>query len=174
MEPIQSWQGALGSSYTERNVVDPQLRLPAFRKMTEGLDGLNRILEVGCNRGHNLLALRAVLGESSELLGVEPNLAALKIARQSPEFAVVRGDSRDLFFRSGAFDLVFTAGVLIHIPPSALTSSMTEIARVSGRYVLAIEYFADQETEISYRGEQGLLWKRNYLSLYQETVPELK
>jgi pseudaminic acid biosynthesis-associated methylase len=173
MNQIHSWQGELGSSYTERNVIDPDLRIPAFREMLAGLSGLNRILEVGCNRGHNLIALRTILGESTELVGIEPNLDALKLARESGRFEVLRGDTRDLLFRSGAFDLVFTAGVLIHIPQSTLAASMAEIARVSARYVLAIEYFAADETEVPYRGGQDLLWKRDFLACYQAAVPHL-
>jgi hypothetical protein len=36
------------------------------------------------------------------------------------------------------------------------------------KHVLAIEYDAAAEEEVVYRGERGLLWKRNYGKLYEE------
>ena len=68
---------------------------------------------------------------------------------------------------------MFTAGVLIHISLEDLTAALAEIYRVSGRYILAIEYFAQEETAIHYRGKDDLLWKRNFLKHYQTQFPDL-
>ena len=76
-------------------------------------------------------------------------------------------------FHDAQFDLVFTAGVLIHIPLGDLPRAMHEVYRCSRRYILAIEYFAEQETEIVYRGQAGLLWKRNFLEHYRTQFPNL-
>ncbi len=170
---MSRWKTAFGNSYTKRNVVDPNLRVAAFRKMLEGISGLRRVLELGCNRGHNLVALRTILGAAVELVGIEPNPQALQLARQSGQFTVLKGDARQLLFPDRAFDLVFTAGVLIHIPPDSLILVLREVARISARYVLSIEYFAEADMEIPYRGENGLLWKRNYLAHFQSAVPGL-
>jgi hypothetical protein len=70
-------------------------------------------------------------------------------------------------------DLVFTAGVLIHIPLGDLPLALSEIYRVSKRYILAIEYFAQEETVVHYRGYDNLLWKRDFLRHYQSQFPEL-
>ena len=45
---------------------------------------------------------------------------------------------------------------------------MKKIISKSTDYILAIEYYAKEETEIEYRGQQGLLWKRPYGNLYQD------
>ena len=169
MKTVELWEGELGTQYTERNVVDPAHRVAAFRTMLGGLN-LHRVLEVGCNRGHNLIALRNVL-PAAELVGIEPNDAARQIAEK--EFPVLKADTSDLLFRTGCFDLVFTAGVLIHIPLVDLSDSMREIARVTSKYVLAIEYFSEVDTEIPYRGNTGLLWKRDFLKYFAEAVPSL-
>ena len=58
--------------------------------------------------------------------------------------------------------------MLIHIPPEELGKAMNKLIRMSSDWVLAIEYEADQEEEIVYRGKKGLLWKRPYGELYQE------
>jgi ubiquinone/menaquinone biosynthesis C-methylase UbiE len=73
-----------------------------------------------------------------------------------------------------SIDLVFTAGVLIHIHPNDLLKAMSEIVRVSKRYVLCMEYFSHQPEEILYRGQKGLLFKRDFGSFYLDNFPQLK
>jgi len=63
---------------------------------------------------------------------------------------------------SASFDLVFTAGVLIHVPPAEIDEVLRGMARVSRRWLLSVEYEADVETMINYRGQDDLLWKRPY------------
>ena len=64
--------------------------------------------------------------------------------------------------------------MLIHIPLCDLEKALRQIYRVSGKYVLAIEYFAEKETEIHYRDLTDHLWKRNFLEHYQKLFPDLK
>jgi pseudaminic acid biosynthesis-associated methylase len=170
---LRVWEGEFGEAYTDRNVIDWRTRLPAFQQMLGGLP-IGRVLEVGCNRGHNLVALAELLGEDSDVVGVEPNRYALKLARASSvKVAALHGHAFDLPFKDEYFDLVFTAGVLIHIPLADLPTVLVEIYRVSKRYMLAIEYFAEEETAIHYRGHDDLLWKRNFLKHYQTWFPDL-
>ena len=174
MSQLNTWQGEFGDAYTDRNVVDPKVREPAFRTMVEGLD-LDRVLEIGCNRGHNLVALNSILGESSEVVGLEPNPKARAMARSAgADVGVMSGTAYDIPFKDGSFDLAFTCTVLIHVPLAELPVAMREIARVSRRYILCIEYFATEETPIPYRGHDDLLWKRDFLSHYQKNVPGVK
>lgn len=171
---LQMWQGEFGVAYTDRNVVDWKDRVAGWHEMVGGLQ-LSRVLEVGCNRGHNLLALQQMLGNDAELVGVEPNPHALAIARShSPRIQVISGDIFQLPFDDGAFDLAITSGVLIHIALADLPRALAEMHRVSRRYVLACEYFAEEETVIPYRGHQDLLWKRNFLAHYQQCHPDLR
>lgn len=171
--PSEVWQGEFGEAYTGRNVMDWQTRLPAFRVMLEGLP-VKRVLEVGCNRGHNLVALAEILEQGTEVIGIEPNQYALGIAREaSSKVGVLKGQAVDLAFKDEYFDLVFTACVLIHIPLSDLPLALAENYRVSNRYILAIEYFAEEETGIHYRGHDDLLWKRDFLKHYETQFPDL-
>ncbi|MGD0623538.1 MAG: pseudaminic acid biosynthesis-associated methylase [Thermodesulfobacteriota bacterium] len=174
MKQLETWQGEFGNAYTDRNQIDWQIRLPAFQKMVQELT-IHRVLEVGCNRGHNLLALAEILGDGSEVVGIEPNRYALAIARSaSVQVGVLYGHAFDLPFKNDYFDLVFSAGVLIHIPPAHLPEALTEIYRVSKRYLLSIEYFAEEETVIYYRDHEDLLWKRNFLRHWQTQFPDLR
>lgn len=173
MSQLDTWQGEFGNQYTDRNTIDWHKRLPAFQRILSGLP-LKRVLEVGCNRGHNLLCISKLLGEASEVIGVEPNAYAAKLARSlDPNISVIRGDAYAIPFVSGYFDLAFTAGVLIHVPDERLGEAIREIARVTRKYVLAIEYFSEHDTEIAYRNNHELLWKRDFLRHYQESLPNL-
>ena len=170
---LRVWEGEFGEAYTDRNVIDWRVRLPAFLQMLNGLP-IERVLEVGCNRGHNLVALAEILGEGSNVVGVEPNRYALELARASSvKVGALHAHALDLPFKDRYFDLVFTACVLIHIPLTELPRVLAEIHRLSKRYILAIEYFAEEETAVHYRGHDDLLWKRNFLKHYQSQFPEL-
>jgi hypothetical protein len=72
-------------------------------------------------------------------------------------------------YEPGSMDLVFTAGVLIHIAPADLERTMRDLIELSGRFVIAVEYHEDEgEVEVEYRGNAGALWRRNYGKLYQD------
>ena len=161
MKQLKTWQGDFGKAYTERNVMDWRKLMPAFRQMVGGLP-LQRVLEVGCNRGHNLIALAEILGEKVEVVGIEPNQYALQAARgSSPQIGVLSGHALDLPFKEGYFDLTFTCGVLIHIPSPDLLEALREMYRVTRQYLL------------TYRGQGDLLWKRDYLRHWLSQFPDL-
>ena len=65
-QQLNAWKSEFGDAYTDRNLGEPERRITAFTKMLEGLD-IQKILEVGCNRGNNLVALRLALGEPAQL-----------------------------------------------------------------------------------------------------------
>ena len=169
---LDRWQGDFGNAYVDRNQVDWRTRLPAFEHMLSGLE-LRRVLEVGCNRGHNLVTVRNVLGPTAQLTGIEPNAHALRLARETGAATVVQGQITELPFEDHAFDLVFTAGVLIHIPPEDLAAALREVCRCSARYVLSIEYAAPTDTVVCYRGHNDLLWKRDFLAHYRAACGHL-
>ena len=51
---------------------------------------------------------------------------------------------------------------------------MSEIYRVSKKYIWGFEYFADKSTEIPYRGNRNVLWKAPFSELYRQAFPDLK
>ena len=127
------------------------------------------VLEVGCNTGHNLLALES-LGAS--VRGVEPNHRARTLA-QKAGLRVVDGSASELPFRNGQFDLCFTAGVLIHVGTEQLDGVLLEIHRTSCRHILAVEYHAPSERRIVYR--QGVTCvARDYEQEYLSRFPSLR
>ena len=77
-------------------------------------------------------------------------------------------------FDNSSIELVFTSGVLIHIPDEALDQAISEILRVSSRYILTLEYFSPEPMSIPYRGHNDFLFKRDYGELFLDASPDLE
>jgi pseudaminic acid biosynthesis-associated methylase len=166
MKTEEFWSGSFGNEYLARNQVNWQDRVPFWQSVVEYCTPANA-LEVGCNRAHNLAAIQSV-DSSIELYGVDVNAAAVEEARQQGfEAKCTSAVSIAGLFDPGSIDLVFTAGVLIHVAPEDLEATMRAIIATSSKYVLAVEYEADETEEVEYRGHTGKLWKRPYGKLYR-------
>lgn len=166
MKTEEFWAGKFGNEYLERNQVNWQERVPFWQSAVEYCAPATA-LEVGCNRGHNLQAIQSV-DSSIELYGVDVNATAVEEARQQGFEAQCAGAATIAgLYDMGSMDLVFTCGVLIHVAPEDLDAVMRAIVATSARYVIAVEYAADQEEEVEYRGHAGKLWKRPFGELYQ-------
>ena len=167
------WAGEFGDAYVDRN-----------RRAAHGRDDFWRdriaqtspasVLEVGCNLGGNLRPLAALLGAEA-LAGIDVNSTAIAAARDAVPGADLRQCSAyEIPFDDASFDLVFTTGVLIHLPTEGLYKAIDEIVRCSARWVLCGEYFAEQEEEVPYRGHDEALFRRDYGGIYRERHPDLK
>lgn len=167
MGATEFWKGDFGKAYTERNRVDVQTRVPFWRLMLERTRAQS-VLEVGCNAGWNLLAMKA-LDKDLDLVGVDLNAHALEDAERAgiQNVHVMHGADVGECWPAG-FDLVFTAGVLIHVPTENLGAVMRSIAEASRRYVVAVEYAAIKEEAVEYRGHQDRLWRRPFGLLYED------
>ena len=161
----QLWGGEFGDAYVDRNAGAYERR-EAFWTDLRARAPFERALEVGCNVGGNLQWLAPLL-DPGATWGVDVNRKAIaRLHERLPEVNGVWGPARELPFRDGWFDLVFTMGVLIHQPDEALPAVMREMVRCSGRYVLCGEYFASDQVEVRYHGHDGALFKRDYGALF--------
>jgi pseudaminic acid biosynthesis-associated methylase len=167
------WSGEFGNQYVERNAGVWQNRQPFWDGILSEFPVKN-IFEVGCNVGGNLRCIAEIVG-AENVFGIDVNTKALEqIHQEAPKINAIHSFARELPFRDNWFDMVFTMGVLIHQPESTLPLVMSEIVRCSRRYVFCGEYFAEETAEVSYRGQEGALFKRDYGFLYQELFPNLK
>ncbi len=168
----QLWSGEFGDAYVERNRAAGERRASFWQEILAQFP-VRRSLEVGCNVGLNLRWIASILAPHN-VYGTDINLKALdELHHCLPGVNALWAPARDLPFRDGWFDLVFTTGVLIHQPEASLPLVMAEIVRCSRRYVLCGEYHAERTTEVPYRGQPGALFKRDYGRLYCELFPEL-
>ena len=174
---LDRWAGDFGKEYTARNVDEnyrPE-RLARmgeiFQEMLSHTTGVRRILEVGCNTGHNFFPL-SELGDF-ELVGVEPQAAAVEVgkSRKAPA-SLVQGNAFEIPYDDGYFDLVYTTGVMMHIAPSDTLRALSEFRRVSRRYYFTMDYYEDVETVVpNYHAHDDLLWRRDMRKAVSLHVP---
>src|SRR3989344_2869787 len=183
-EQADKWRGIFGKDYTDRN---PQTisemenlyiknfgvrRTELNSEFLEGLSKDMKILEVGCNVGTQLRVLESQ--GFTNLTGIEVQDYAVGVARNlSPKINFVVGSALNLPFEDNSFDLVFTAGVLIHINPKDLDKVLREIHRVSKKYIWGYEYFSEEYKEIDYRSNKELGWKNDFLGAYMGKFSDL-
>ena len=163
----EHWAGAGGDAYVARQKVQPADRMPLL-EMVLGITNAKTVLDVGCSEGWNQRALY-LIDSKLPTWGLDINVGALGKAREAGlNVSICKAIDVAEHFGNGFADLVIHSGVLIHVPPKDLPATMRAIYDVSRRYVLAIEYDANREEEVTYRGEDGLLWKRPFGMLYED------
>ena len=166
------WQGDFGNQYVERNRSAGGDRGAFWQGMVERLSP-RTVLEVGCNVGANLQHLDAN-PTVTDLWGVDVNRESLaELHARLPAVSAGWAVARNLPFRDGWFDLVFTVAVLIHVPEDALPIAMGELVRCSRRHVLCVEYRATDTVVVDYRGQHRAFFKRDYGAIIGGLFPEL-
>lgn len=175
------WSGEFGNMYIKRNNYDvdnldqlyvknigisrTELNSIFLKEVDRGI----KILEVGSNIGLQLQSLQKM--GFSNLFGVEINKEAIvECNKRSKDIYIVYGLASDIPFKDGFFDLVFTSGLLIHIPPPCLNIVLKEIYRCSNQYIWGYEYFGNECEEVLYRGELGVLWRNNFSQRYMDIL----
>lgn len=125
-------------------------------------------LEVGCNIGRNI--------DQLSIFDPELKPSAIEISPPALDFVCSRHDlvhaccspAQDANLAVSSFELVFTCGVLIHVPPVDLLTVMSKMFDWSSKYVLIAEYFNRTPVSIEYQGRQELLFKRDFGKLFVE------
>lgn len=178
------WSSKFGAEYLERNKLSNQeldqlyinnFGLSRSRLNKEFLTSLKlkNILEVGCNIGNQLALLKSQ--EFKNLYGIEIFPEAVETAKtRAKGINIIQSSAFDIPFKDGFFDLVFTAGVLIHINPKNIAKALKEIYRVSKKYIWGYEYYHPTHISIEYRGNKNRLWKSDFCQMYLNLFPDLK
>ncbi|MCK5293373.1 MAG: methyltransferase domain-containing protein [Arcobacteraceae bacterium] len=180
----KTWEDEFGAGYLKRNKYDPA-QLDKLYEKTYGISKTNlnndflkdipkdaKILEVGTNIGNQLFHLQSM--GFTNLYGIEIQDRAINYAKtRTDNLNIIKGDALDIPFKDSFFDLVFTSGVLIHISPDNINSVIKEMNRVSNKYILGFEYFANKYTEVEYQGQNNLMWKTNFMQLHLDISKEL-
>ncbi|MDQ1536645.1 MAG: spore coat polysaccharide biosynthesis protein SpsF [Actinomycetota bacterium] len=170
----QLWAGEFGNEYITRNrdnaLLDSNRAL--FEKVLASTKGVTSAIEFGANIGNNLRALSGLVPQI-DLHAVEINATA------AAEIAAWGGATVDVgslldFEPSRQWDLSFTKGVLIHLPPQALPDIYDKLVAASSRYVMVCEYYNPSPVEVSYRGHEQALFKRDFAGEILDAHPELR
>lgn len=174
-EQEQFWAENFGDEYTTRNsgisLISANIAL--FSEIIAKTKGIETCLELGSNRGLNLIALRAVIPDI-KIQAVEINKSAASECAKIPNVNVYNGSAFDFPVKEDAFDLTFTKGVLIHTAPEKLDTMYDILYRASKKYVLVVEYYNPSPVEITYRGHTGKLFKRDFAGELMDKYQDLE
>lgn len=174
-EQEKFWAGEFGNQYTIRN---KDLKLLAsnkalFSKILDNTSNINSVIEFGANIGLNLIAIKSVLPEV-ELSAIEINEKAIYYLKKVVGEGKVYHKSILDFKPDYKRDFVFTKGVLIHLNPDVLNQVYDLIFETSDKYICVAEYYNPSPVEVSYRGQKGFLFKRDFAGEILDKYPNIK
>jgi len=163
----QKWSGDFGDHYNQRNKNLVYTNLAFFANALKHITiEIQRIVEFGCGTGQNLMAIEKLFPKAY-IEGVEINKkAALMAEGNLGRRAKIITDS--IYGHNGGYlvDLVISKGVLIHQPPNKVNDYYDQLVGFADEdgYILMGEYWASQEEEVPYRGEEAMMWRRPFIS----------
>jgi len=171
----KAWGGTFGDQYVGRNAA-AELIPPLyafFSKVLCHAPGVSSIVELGANIGLNLQALHAII-PAAELEAIEINATACTILRQLEAVNKVHEASLLEFNPDRQYDLALIRGVLIHIHPESVALIYKLLYNISSRYICIAEYYNPKPIEVPYRGEKGLLYKRDFAGELLDMFPDVR
>jgi len=137
------------------------------RDLASSLPGVQSILEIGCGTGIDL----RLFSDSFQLHGIDLNDYALDIAKkQLPNVNFQKGNITKLPFDDSSIDFVFTHGLMNYLDDEVLENGITEIFRVSKRWIMHCEKYEKTEKQIDENhkfrnmGEKWLDYKIKFVS----------
>jgi len=159
------WAGEFGDNYINRNM-SPELlasNTAFFSNIIQNTSQVNSILEFGANIGLNLKVLKALLPHA-ESSAIEINKNAVDILKNNINKGKIYHQSILDFKVDYQRDFVFTKGVLIHLNPDELDRVYEILYESSQKYICVAEYYNPSPINITYRGHEGYLFKRDFAS----------
>ena len=156
------WAGQFGDDYIERNKGERLLQsnIALFSSIMERCGEIHSAIELGANIGINLAAIHAIIPQA-KLTEVEINERAVASLRCLDFVETVHGSLLEYAHPTKA-DLAFTKTVLIHIDPEELVKAYAALYESTSRFVLVAEYYNPTPVEVSYRGHERRLFKRDF------------
>ncbi len=168
------WKGEFGEKYITRNIDSKLLssNISFFSKVLSSMGGIKSVLELGCNAGMNLKAIKA-LNQNVGLTGVDINEMALSEVDKWGGAKTVVSSILDLKIKA-KYDLTFTKGVMIHINPDFLDVVYSNLYDLSKKYILVAEYYNPKPVSIDYHGHQDRLFKRDFAGEMLDKYSDLR
>jgi ubiquinone/menaquinone biosynthesis C-methylase UbiE len=164
------WAGAFGNAYVDRNLSVGNARGELWLPLMDELDP-DTVLEVGCGVGANLQWITQRV-DANRVTGADINAKALRLLdRRVPGVRGVNAPARELPLADRSVEFVLSMGLLMHQPRETLDKVMSEMVRVSRRYVFCGEYCETETVEDAYCGEERALFRRDYAALLLDLFP---
>lgn len=173
------WSGEFGNQYIERNECTKEMMASAvgfFAKILGRTGGIKSVIEFGSNIGNNLKAIK-MLQPDVQAAAIEINHQAAEHLRADKFF-----DSRLEVYEASileykpvkTYDMALICGVLIHINPDALQSVYEKLYASAEKYICISEYYNPVPVEVSYRGHEGRLFKRDFVGEFLDRYPDCR
>lgn len=168
------WVGEFGDEYVGRNQSQTLLasNIALFAKILAQTEAIRSVIEFRANVGLNLQAIRQ-LQPDVELSAIEINQKAVEALRRWGKTRVYHQSLLD-FVPDYKRDLVLVKGVLIHINPEALPHAYDLLYKTANRYICIAEYYNPTPIEVTYRGYQGKLFKRDFAGEILDLFSDLR
>lgn len=170
------WSGEFGNSYIERNQGGIENNIALFSEILKRTNNVNSVMEFGANIGLNLKAIKTLLPHV-KCSAVEINDRAADMLERDAFF----DKGVDVFRQSileyepdGFHDFILVKGILIHISPDHLEDAYKKMYHSSRRYVCIVEYYNPVPVTVEYRGNEDLLYKRDFAGEFMEIYPDFK
>ncbi|WYL96987.1 MAG: pseudaminic acid biosynthesis-associated methylase [Gloeotrichia echinulata IR180] len=170
----QFWAGDFGNEYVNRNQEDVLVanNIALFAKIFAETKNVKSLIEFGANIGLNLQAIKQLIPQI-EISAVEINQQAFQ-ALQELKYVNSYQDSILKFTTNNKYDFVLVKGVLIHINPDKLAQVYELLYTVTSRYICIAEYYNPKPVEVTYRGHQDKLFKRDFAGDMLERFKDLQ
>ena len=173
------WSGGFGDCYIERNECTRELMASAvgfFSKILGRTNGIKSVIEFGSNIGNNLKAMK-MLQPDVQTAAIEINHQAAERLRADKFF-----DNQLEVYESSIleytpvkkYDMALISGVLIHINPKELQHVYEKLYVSSEKYICISEYYNPTPVEVSYRGHEGRLFKRDFAGEFLDRYPDCR
>ena len=131
-----------------------------FSKFTRDLATSLRctsVLEIGCGTGIDL----RLFPDTFQIFGIDLNENALNIAKEKQSIAdFKKGDITKLPFEDSSIDFVFTHQLLNYLDDETLEKGISEMHRVSKKYIMNCEKFEENEKQIDENQKFRNVYKR--------------
>ena len=173
---IDFWIGDFGKKYMKKYTFDETHKRQIYiEKILQYTLDINSILEIGCNVGINIKAIKNI--GDYELYGIEPFKDALDICIKNNlldlDKAFCTNTSNMKMFKDNQIDLVFTSMVLMYIPLPELKIATDNIVRISKKYILCCELSSNKK-ESTYIYENTNVYDRNWGDFYTKNYKNLE
>jgi len=157
------WAGEFGDQYINRNTGEKLLasNIHLFSKALKNAGNISSLIEFGANIGMNLKAIKTLYPDCN-LKGIEINQQAAQELQNVIGSENVINDSIYHVQMEETFDVVLIKGVMIHLHPDMLALTYQKLYDHAAKYILIAEYYNPVPVEITYRGHQDRLYKRDF------------
>jgi SAM-dependent methyltransferase len=135
------------------------------------------ILEVGCSAGRNLKYILERFGDVS-VFGIDVNAKAIESAKANipKERSVFKvNDLYNINNFDRDYDIIFSSGVLIHVPPANLKSIIDVLVLGAPKYIMHIEHLGNNEVVTgpknlnpTYAVKEQMQWAPDLIGIYRD------